>query len=99
MAMLAYFEESAELVGDRRVSPRRALRLDVDSTGEVRGSAQVTIHDLSLTGVLIETSVPLVPGEAFEIDLPEAGKVEASVVADAIRKYDIDPSKPAPWTV
>ena len=31
--------------------------------------------------------------------LAEDGKVETSVVADAIRKYDIDPSKPAPWTV
>ena len=31
--------------------------------------------------------------------LAEEGKVEPSVVADAIRKYDIDPSKPAPWTV
>jgi pyruvate dehydrogenase E1 component len=31
--------------------------------------------------------------------LAEEGKVEPSVVADAIRKYDIDPSKLAPWTV
>jgi len=31
--------------------------------------------------------------------LAEEGKVEPSVVADAIRKYGLDPSKPAPWTV
>ena len=31
--------------------------------------------------------------------LAEEGKVEASVVADAIRKYDLDPNKPDPWTV
>jgi pyruvate dehydrogenase E1 component len=31
--------------------------------------------------------------------LVEDGKVEPKVVADAIRRYDIDPAKPAPWTV
>ena len=76
MAMVAHFEEPE--AGERRGSARRALRLAVD--GHVRGACQVTIHDLSLTGVLIETSTPLRAGETFEVDLPEAGKVEASVV-------------------
>jgi pyruvate dehydrogenase E1 component len=31
--------------------------------------------------------------------LADEGKVERSVVADAIRKYGIEPEKPAPWTV
>jgi pyruvate dehydrogenase E1 component len=31
--------------------------------------------------------------------LAEDGKLEPKVVADAIAKYDIDPSKPAPWSV
>jgi pyruvate dehydrogenase E1 component len=31
--------------------------------------------------------------------LAEEGKVEPSVVADAIRKYGLDPGKPDPWTV
>jgi pyruvate dehydrogenase E1 component len=31
--------------------------------------------------------------------LAEDGKLEAKAVADAIAKYDIDSSKPAPWTV
>jgi hypothetical protein len=80
MAMLAHFEEPADASGDRRGSARRALQLDVESQGAGRGKASVTIHDLSLTGVLIETSTPLTVGEAFEIDLPQTGKVEASVV-------------------
>lgn len=77
MAMVAHFEEPAE-IGERRGSARRALRLAVD--GRAHGACRVTIHDLSLTGVLIETSTPLAAGETFEVDLPEAGKVEASVV-------------------
>ena len=31
--------------------------------------------------------------------LAEEGSIEASVVARAIAKYGLDPSKPAPWTV
>src|SRR3954463_12387730 len=31
--------------------------------------------------------------------LAEDGKIEASVVADAIRKYGLDPNKPDPWRV
>lgn len=80
MAMQAHFEERARTGDERRVSSRRALRLDIQGDGAAHGAAQVTIHDLSLTGVLIETSTPLASGETFEVDLPQAGKVEASVV-------------------
>lgn len=80
MTMLAHFEESAETGGDRRGSARRALKLDVESQGDLQGAAQVTIHDLSLTGVLIETSTPLQQGETFEVDVPGAGPVEAAVM-------------------
>jgi pyruvate dehydrogenase E1 component len=31
--------------------------------------------------------------------LADEGTVQASVVADALRKYALDPAKPAPWTV
>ena len=31
--------------------------------------------------------------------LAEEGKVEPSVIADAIRKYGLDPNKPDPWRV
>ena len=31
--------------------------------------------------------------------LQEEGKIEASVVAGAIQKFNINPDKPAPWTV
>ncbi|HVI06408.1 MAG TPA: PilZ domain-containing protein [Sphingomicrobium sp.] len=72
--MLAYFEELSP-ASDRRRSVRRALKL-----GATSGDQAVTIHDLSLTGALLETSIPMLVGSTFEFELPEAGKVEAVVV-------------------
>ena len=72
--MLAYFEELSP-TSDRRRAARRALKLGVTS-----GDQAVTIHDLSLTGALLETSIPMLVGSTFEFVLPEAGKIEAVVV-------------------
>ena len=74
MAMLAYFED-VSAKHERRKYLRRALRLGAGAGGE-----QVTVHDLSLTGALLETSVPMLVGAIFEIELPHAGSVEATVV-------------------
>lgn len=60
---------------DRRRYLRRALRL-----GAGAGNDPVTVHDLSLTGALIETREPMLVGAIFEVELPHAGKVEATVV-------------------
>src|SRR4029079_14209385 len=83
MPMVAYFEER-EPAADRRPSVRRALRL-----GAVAGdsAAPATIHDLSLTGALIETSVSMLVGATFEVELPNAGAVEASVVWNSGEYY------------
>lgn len=83
MPMVAYFEER-EPAADRRRSVRRALRL-----GAVAGesAAPATIHDLSLTGALIETSVPMLVGATFEVELPNAGAVEASIVWNSGEYY------------
>jgi hypothetical protein len=60
---------------DRRRYLRRALKLGADAGGE-----PVIVHDLSLTGALIETREPMLVGAIFEVELPQAGKVEATVV-------------------
>jgi PilZ domain len=62
---------------DRRIGSRRKLRLDLslEQTGDA-----VTIHDISATGMLIETRAELAAFDAFEIDFPEAGIAEATVV-------------------
>jgi hypothetical protein len=74
MPMVAYFEERSP-ARDRRRSLRRALRLGAGAGGE-----EVTLHDLSLTGALLETSVSMLVGAIFEVELPQAGTIEASVV-------------------
>ena len=96
MTMQAHFEERGEIADDRRGSTRRSLKLDIPSEGVAHGSARVTIHDLSLTGVLIETSTPLASGEIFEVDVPQAGKVEASVVWNSGEFYGCEFKEPIP---
>lgn len=94
MPMVAYFEER-EPATDRRRSARRALRLGA-AAGEDRELA--TIHDLSLTGALIETAVPMLVGAAFEIDLPNVGPTEVNVVWNSGEYYGCQfalPIKPA----
>lgn len=77
MPMFAHFAEQLG-AADRRRSTRRALQLDVP--GAPTASRQVTIHDLSLSGALLETSIALGVGENFSVELPHAGGVEAVVV-------------------
>lgn len=80
MRLLAHFAAQDREPREQRGSARRALRLDLPSDEPAGGDAAVTILDLSLTGALIETREPLTSGESFQIELPEAGNVEATVV-------------------
>lgn len=92
MPMLAYFADTPPK-SDRRRSPRRSLRL-----GGSAGSDIVTIHDLSLTGALLETSVPMLVGAMIEVELPEAGRIEAEIVWSSGEYYGCQfclPTSPA----
>lgn len=68
MQALACFEQ--EPGGDRRRSRRRALKLSAAFAGS---SEEVTIHDLSATGILIETTAELHKLDLVELELLEAG--------------------------
>jgi hypothetical protein len=83
MPMVAYFEERPP-AADRRRSVRRALKLGAVA-GE--GAEPVTILDLSLTGALLEMSVPMLVGASFEVELPQAGTIEASVIWNSGEYY------------
>jgi len=83
MPMVAYFEELSPAV-DRRRTARRALHLGAKAGDNAEA---VTIHDLSLTGALIETSVPMLVGSTFEVDLPNSGPTEANVVWNSGEYY------------
>lgn len=77
MTVLAHFEPLEFAHGDRRVAPRWALRLGSSLLPCCSG---VTIHDLSLKGLLLETSAELAIGDAIEIELPEVGWTGSVVV-------------------
>jgi len=69
---------------NRRYATRRALRLGATLTD--RG-VEVTIHDLSPTGLLLETDQPLTQGETLFVDLPERGPIAANVAWSSGRYY------------
>lgn len=76
MAIAAHFDSAAP-------APRGARRLlRLETYGETAGgdAAAVLVHNISATGLLIETAVDLTVGERLAVALPQAGEVEASVV-------------------
>jgi hypothetical protein len=93
MPMLAHFEEPLQ-TADRRRSVRRALQLDVP--GAPASATQVTVHDLSLSGALLETSIALSVGETFSVNLPHAGGIEAVVVWNSGEFYGCQFKAPIP---
>ena len=93
MPMFAHFEEQSQ-TAERRKSQRRALQLDL--AGAPTSGAQVTIHDLSLSGALLETSIALDVGEILSIVLPHAGGVEAVVVWNSGEFYGCQFRTPIP---
>lgn len=93
MPMHAHFQE-LEPRSDRRRSIRRALKLGAGNADQT-----VTVHDLSLTGALIETSVPMLVGQTFEVELPEAGKMDATIVWNSGEYYGCQFELPIPPSV
>jgi hypothetical protein len=65
--------------GEGRRAPRRTLRLEVESVGG-SDSSSVVIHNISATGLLIETSAAMAIGDTFEVSLPERGATSVRVV-------------------
>jgi transcriptional regulator with XRE-family HTH domain len=84
MAIKAHLDHPETGSDSQRTAPRRALRLETSGAragAEEAGSeANVTIHNISAAGLLIETALALAEGERLTLDLPEAGAVVAEVV-------------------
>jgi len=86
MAIKAHLDSAA--AGDsQRAAPRRDLRLSASGLAPDGEEANVTIHNISAAGLLIETALDLATGEQLALDLPEAGIVTASVVWRSERLY------------
>jgi hypothetical protein len=79
MSLLAIFEETGGR-SERRARTRRTLRLAATANHAESRESAATIHDLSESGMLLETSASLGPGEQFQIFLPLAGPVDTVVV-------------------
>ena len=77
MTFAAHFDDAQS--ADERGAARRTLRLAVEGRfGD--GEGAVTVHNISASGLLIETALPLAEGDSFAVDLPEAGGTTAQVV-------------------
>ena len=79
MSLLAHLGPS-DSSANRRNSPRRTLQLQALGTTSSQLAVRVVIHDLSRTGLLLETSADLAAGERIDVELPEAGPAQAKVV-------------------
>ena len=87
-ARLETFEDA-----NRRVSPRRRLKLGSTLTG---AGHEVVIHDLSSTGVLLQTSAKLEAFDSLEIELPEVGATHAYVVWTSGDFFGCEFARPIP---
>ncbi|MBT2135768.1 helix-turn-helix domain-containing protein [Croceibacterium sp. LX-88] len=63
-----------------RGAHRVRLQLEVSGSFEQGGQTTALIHNLSATGILIETTEELSLDQRIAVDLPEAGQVGATVV-------------------
>ncbi len=77
MSVLACFEPLDEPGRERRGATR--LLLSLGTPAGPCGSS-VIVRDLSLTGLLVETSAELATGDLFDVELPHVGRTRATVV-------------------
>jgi transcriptional regulator with XRE-family HTH domain len=79
MVIHAHLEEP-QGVPDKSREPRRTLQLETRGVTTLGDAAHVLIHNVSATGLLLETQTPLDAGQQLMIDLPQAGARLATVV-------------------
>jgi transcriptional regulator with XRE-family HTH domain len=79
MVIHAHLEESAQTAGRSR-EQRRTLLLETQGVTTLGDAAHVLIHNVSATGLLLETQVALEAGQQLTIDLPQAGATLATVM-------------------
>lgn len=85
MAILARLEEDRS--SERRRSSRRRLQLITEGSTPSSPHVPVVIHDLSVSGLLVETFASFSVGERIELELPQSGAAEAVIVWTSGRFY------------
>lgn len=86
MVLKAHIDPVASTFDERRES-RRAMQLETLGVLPSGIEANVTVHNLSATGLLLETDLPLGSGEVLAIDLPGRGPVDAEIVWESGRLF------------
>lgn len=79
MVIAAHFDETTKHAGSPR-EPRRKLLFETEGALESGNAAKVLVHNISATGLLIQSEAPLKAGEKIDIDLPHAGATRAKVI-------------------
>ena len=79
MPISAHFDETRSGEGQARAQRRRLL-FEASGALETGLATQVLVHNVSETGLLLETRHELEIGEAIDLALPEAGTSRARVV-------------------
>ncbi|MBL0916233.1 MAG: helix-turn-helix domain-containing protein [Sphingopyxis sp.] len=75
----AIFHDGASVASKRR-SARRNAPLLVRGTTRSGDAIELLIHNISESGILVESEAPLAIDERIEIELPHAGPVQARMV-------------------
>lgn len=79
MTIVAHLEDGSE-AGARPRDPRRKLRFAARGDLPSGAFAEILVHNISATGLLLETEASLLVDERITIELPQAGATQARVV-------------------
>ncbi len=79
MAIHAYLDKMPPADGER-ASRRRKLRLETHGALPSGEEANVVVHDISATGLLLQGKTAMAVGDRIEIGLPHSGTIPATIV-------------------
>lgn len=97
MALVAHLSEGS--AAEQRRTTRRTLRLQVAGTSSEGVAAPMIIHDLSATGLLVQTEDGPPVGEKLHIELFDAERHPAKVVWSSGRFIGCKFDRPLPQAV
>jgi len=79
MAMTVYLNDAPRSAGNGRAS-RRQLRLPLHGSKATGAEIEALVHNISATGMLVESRLPLEIGEVIDVNLPHSGKTATKVI-------------------
>lgn len=83
MVIAAHFDRSpgGEPAGASKArDPRRTLRLEAQGRTASGDRARVLVHNISASGLLLESEIALGADERIDVDLPQGGTIAARVI-------------------